>query len=512
MHLEKSASKSPSTRVPNVTATLDLAEIIEHNEKIISGKRVLYVQLSSKKRSEKLLIVMSAHNHGEKYMALRSFLEKQTCDLLFITDPKNSWYLDNDNGASFEELIKSYSRNYKDKNVFLFGSSMSGYGAILHALRLNLNAIASNPQINLNITKDYAWPELIEHIDNLNGNHTNIEKVAASIWKDSAIYVIHGHDDIDTINAKLLVNTTPDNKKLIIQTVDVDSHVLYFGKNIEYVYEVMDLLSLFRTKLDLSETIESLTAEAKNTKKSLRSERNLLSIDDPFRSLTPPENGILWQDRYNHETAGSNILFGNIGLYRNLTLSGAICYFDGAQWRLTSIPYNANDNLLSCRDFSTNGPINASTNNSYINDYWWIRNELSSSITINGHHNLCEIQIAEAKNSNIYINTSIPTSLETSKIKGHFLTFTADVYTSDGVISLTLGGVGDSGYHHKNSEKSETGQWKRLVVFEQFTSINHNHKDRIFVRFNLAADGKSKVVRIKNACLAIGYFPMGFSE
>ncbi|WP_095143175.1 hypothetical protein [Pseudomonas sp. Irchel s3b6] len=495
-----------------MTATLDLVEIIERNESIVSGKRTLFVRLNRKKYSERLLIVMSAHNHGEKYMALRSFLEKQTCDLLFITDPKNSWYLDEDNGESFERVIYNYSKNYDNKNVFLFGSSMSGYGAILHALKLNLNAIASNPQINLNITKDYAWPELIEHINDLNGNHINIEKIAGAIWKDSAIYIIHGHDDIDTINANLLINTKPDNKKLIIQTVDVDSHVLYFGKNIEYVYDVMELLSIFRKNLDLSSTVESLTAEAKNTKKSLRSERNLLSIDDPFRSLTPPKKGILWQDRYNHEAAGSNILFGNIGFYHNNTLSGAICYFDGEKWRLTSLPYNASDNLISCNDFATNGNFNASNNNSFFNDYWWIRNELASPVTINGNHNFCEIHISEARNKNIYINSSIPESVETKNIRGQFLTFTADVFTTDGEISLTLGGVGDSGYHHKNSDKSSAGKWKRLVVFEQFTSVNHNHKDRIFVRFNLAADGKSKVVQIKNACLTIGYFPMGFSE
>lgn len=495
-----------------MTTQLNLVEIVERNEKIVSGKRTLYIQLDVATKSDRLLIVMSAHNHGEKYMALRSFLEKQTCDLLFITDPKNSWYLDEDNGESFSKVIANYSRHYEEKNVFLFGSSMSGYGAILHALKLNLNAIASNPQINLDITKDYAWPELVEHINDLNGNHTNIEKIAASLWKDSAIYIIHGHDDIDTVNANLLLKTQPNNKKLIIQTVDVDSHVLYFGKNIEYVLDVTDMLFIFRDKLDLSATVESLTSEAKNIKKSLRSERSDSTVLDPYRSLSPTSSGALWQDRYNHEIAGNSVLFGNIGFYTNGSLSGANCFYDGSKWRLVSLPYESSDNLISVNDFSTNGSINTSTNNAFINDFWWLRNEAGSAITALGRHNFCEIHITDAKNKNIYINTSIPPDIDTREIRGQFLTFTADVFTSEGEVSLTLGGVGDSGYHHKNSDKSSPGKWSRLVVFEQFTSVNPTHKDRIFVRFNLATDGKSKIIRIKNACLAIGYFPMGFTE
>lgn len=495
-----------------MTIEFDLVQILEQNEQVISGKRVLYAKVDTEKHSQNLLIVMSAHNHGEKYMALRSFLSKQTCDLLFITDPKNTWYLDDDNGASFESTISHFAKNYEDRNVFLFGSSMSGYGAILHALRLNFNAIASNPQINLDITKDYSWPELVDHISKINGNHTNIEFIAPSTWRDSAVYVIHGHDDIDVINAKLLVNSIPNNRKLIIQTVDSDAHTFYFGKNVDYVLDAMSMLSIFRNKLDLSATVKELATDSSESKKMHRAERDQLSIIDPFRSLTPLDNGILWQDRYTHEQLGNLVHFANIGLYNGERLSGATCLFDGNKWRLTSIPYEPGDNLIANNEFLTNGLTSASTNNSFFNDYWWIRNEAESTVTVSGIHNFCEVIIAEAKNKNIYINSSISSTIDITQIQGQYLTFTADIYTSEGEASLTLGGVGNSGYHHKNSEKNTPGTWSRLVVFEQFTSINASHKDRVFVRFNLATDGIPKVIRIKNACLAIGYFPMGFTE
>lgn len=495
-----------------MTIELDLVEVIKQNEEIVSGKRVLYVPIEQGARSQNLLIIMSAHNHGEKYMALRSFLTKQICDLLFITDPKNSWYLDDDNGASFEKTIAHFSNNYESSNVFLFGSSMSGYGAILHALNLNLNAIASNPQINLDITKDYAWPELVEHISDIKGNHTNIDHIASSAWKDSAIYVIHGHDDIDTINANLLLNTAPNNRKLIIQTVDSDSHTFYFGKNIEYVLDIMSMLSILRNKLDLSERLIDLATDANDSKKLLRAERTKSKIVDPFRCLTPSDVKVLWQDRYTHESLGNLVHFSNIGFYHGNRLSGGVCFFDGKKWRLNSIPYETGDNLISKNDFTTNGLIPSLANNAFFNDYWWMRNEAESPVTVTGRHNFCEVIITEAKNKNIYINSSIPTEFDVTEIQGQYLTFTADVYTSEGEVSLTLGGVGDVGYHHKNSDKNTPGNWSRLVVFEQFMSVNQSHKDKIFVRFNLAADGKSKVIRIKNACLTIGYFPMGFTE
>ncbi len=224
-----------------MSKTLDIAKLVADHEQIVLGKKVLFVPAEAGLRSERLLVVMSAHNQGGKYMALRSFLEDQKCDLLFISDPKNSWYLDDDLGSSFGSVLNVFVKNYDPKSIFLFGSSMSGYGAIFHAFKLNANAIASNPQINLDVTKDYAWPELIEHINDIGGNHVNLDEISDAEWGDSAVYLIHGHDEIDTINVELLTRSSPPNKKLIVQTLDVDSHVMFFGKEVGYVYAVMDL-------------------------------------------------------------------------------------------------------------------------------------------------------------------------------------------------------------------------------------------------------------------------------
>ncbi|WP_030128437.1 hypothetical protein [Pseudomonas sp. QTF5] len=492
--------------------TIDLVRIIKDNEQIVLGKKVLFIPLNKGSNSEKLLIVMSAHNQGGKYMALRSFLENQICDLLFISDPKNSWYLDEDNGETFSRTINLFTEAYAPHATFLFGSSMSGYGAILHAFRLNANAIASNPQINLDITKDHAWPELKEHINDIGGNHTNLDEVAHSEWNDSAIYVIHGHDDMDIINVDLLSRSTPPNKKLIIQTLDIDLHILFFGKEVDYIYKIMDLLYKFRTDLDLKKILSNLISEDKTNKRQLRAERNNSKISDPFRTIDHSGKTVSWQNRYLHEQVGKQVFFSNIGFYFNHQLTGGICFFDGERWRLSSPMPSINDNLIAKNTAQTNGTIINPTNNQYINNFWWIRNESDSDITIEGRHNYLEVHLTPNNTKNIYLSSSVSIDKKQHEsMLGKYLTLSADVFTSEGDIHLTLGGVGASGYHHKNSSKNSPGSWKNISITEQFLSINSDHKDFIFLRVNLAADGKAKAVQIKNLSLQVGYFPMGLA-
>lgn len=491
---------------------VDIASIVAENEKTTFGKKVLFVQLKPELRSEKLLIVMSAHNQGSKYMALRSFLENQKCDLLFISDPKNSWYLDDDYGNTFLNTIKTYSDDYNPSLVFLFGSSMSGYGAIYHAFQLNANAIASNPQINLDITKDYAWPELNTHINQIGGHHLNLDEIATDKWRDSAIYVIHGHDEIDTINVGLLSKAAPPNKKLIVQTLDIDSHIMFFGKEVNYVYAAMDMLVTFRVDLDLKDLLKELVPEDKTNKRQMRAERNNLKIHDPYRSIDLSGNTIPWQNRYLHQQAGKEVFFSNIGFYSGSELTGGRCFFDGERWRLSRPTPSINDNIISSNTLKTDALTYATQNNQFINKFWWIRNEKASEVAIEGDISSLEINLIQVNSKNIYLSSTLLASRTSGvSLKGKYLTLSAEIFTSDGEVYLTLGGVGDSGYHHRNSEPSATGKWKSISVTQQFLSINEEHKDSVFVRINLAADGKAKTVIVKNLSMQIGYFPMGLA-
>lgn len=484
--------------------------LVASNERVLFGKKVLFVPYSYSVEPKKLLIVMSAHNQGERYMALRSFLDNQICDLLFISDPRNSWYLDKDYGETYQNVIKHFSVNYEPENVFLFGSSMSGYGAILHALKLNANAIASNPQINLDISKDYAWEELKQHLNDLGGRHINIDEVLNQLWSDSAVYLIHGHDEIDVVNVGLISQSTPPNKKLIIQTLDLDTHVMYFGKDVSYVYSAMDLLSNFRSRLDLKKILKELMLEDKTNRRQRRSERYVSSVHDPYRSLEPCSDGMLWQHRHLYQIPGKQVFFSNVGFYFNSALTGAFCFFDGERWRLSSPIPSINDNLIARNHCATSDIVVNPQNNQTINEYWWVRNDKYSEIEIYGGLDYFEVKLNSIKSKNIYLNSSVSLDENVfSSLYGKYLTFSAEIFTSQGEAYLTLGGIGDSGYHHNNSIKCKAGAWQSISICEQFLSIKAGHKDAVFVRVNIAADGENKNIYLRNFSLNIGYFPMG---
>lgn len=492
--------------------SVDVARVVETNEQVVFGKTVLFVALEAGLRSEKLLVVMNTHNQGGEYMALRSFLENQKCDLLFVCDPANSWYLDRDQGEGFLKTINEFAENYKPHSIFLYGFSMSGYGALFHAFKLNANAIICNPQINLDITKDYSWPELVEHIDDLEGRHVNLDEIAGEVWSDSAVYVIHGHDEMDVINVDLLTKAAPPNKKLIIQTLDVDLHSMFFGRDVGYVYEVIDLLSSFRVKLDLKKLLSALILEDKTNKRQLRAERKLAKIHDPYRVMDHSCSTVSWQNRYLYQQVGRKVFFSNVGFYSGAQLTGGACFFDGERWRLCAPLPSINDDLMTANVLKTDTNVSAFKNNQHVNEHWWIRNESGSEVFVLGGHDCFEIKLSTVNAKNIYLGTTLKAGGALHDgILGKYLTLSADVFTSVGQVSVTLGGVGDSGHHHSSSPKNTAGSWRNIFVVQQFLSIKTDHKDSIFVRINLAVDGEVKNVLVKNIRLYIGYFPMGLA-
>ncbi len=501
---------------------LDVKSLVERHQEIVLGKNVLYLRKINDEYSERLLVVMSAHNQGVKYMNLRGFLKNQRYDLLFITDPDNTWYLDDDIGCGYLSILSEKIKNYDAKNVFLFGSSMSGYSAILFALKLNLNAISVNPQINLDVSKDYSWDELKFHIDNIPGEHINIDEWCIKNWHDSVVYLMHGHDDIDVVNAKLLLNAMPSRRKVIVQTVGLDCHTMFFGKNVEQIYEIIDLISLYRGVAD--QEIESGNMTDTLKKKAVRRQsRNEINMFDPYRNINT-DNIATWQRRYLYENSGCIVFFTDVGLYGNDgSLSGALCFYDGNEWKLISPKPSKNDNIINdwgfINDVHMQNPkdnellIGESETATATKHSWWIRNKCSSDIEVKFGYERAKITINKAASSNIYIGLSVNENILQesifNKIEGKYLTFFADVSSTNGGANLVLGGVSDNNYHHRNSRIHKQVGFSQLVVFEQFFNIDKKHRESIFVRVNLCPDGKAKTIRVKNVMLVLGYYPMG---
>lgn len=492
---------------------LNINDIVQKYQKEFFGKKYLYLTKDGNKKDKRLLIVMSTHNQGEKYMALRGFIENQKCDLLFINNPENTWYLDNDTGETYASLLIENIKDYEPCNVFFFGSSMSGYASIFFALRFNANAISVNPQVNLNVSKDYSWDELKQHIHDIPGDVVNLDAWCVKNWQDSVVYLMHGHDDIDVVNTRLFLNAMPSRRKIIVQTVGLDSHAMFFGKDTSQVYAVLNLVEQYR-KIAAKEIESAGMTDALKQKSIRRQRRNELAMPDPYRDAYT-QGDINWQHRYLYEDAGRVINFKDVGLYSPAgTLSGALCQFDGVKWNLISPKLDYEHNIIANWSFVNDTEILQPVDNQYIcPDAWWVRNNCLSKIDIQGGNGLISLKINEANSKNIYLALSIDqakVNLEFyKKLEGKYLTFSSEISSSCGGINLVLGGVSDAGYHHRNSDTHDKIGFAQKSVFEQFFDININHKEPIFVRFNVCPDGKEKVVKIRNPMLVLGYFPMG---
>ncbi|CAB3626862.1 hypothetical protein [Achromobacter pestifer] len=487
---------------------LDLAEIIAKNEITILGKKILYVPLKESTKNQ-LLIVMSTHNQGTNYLAMRSFLEDQKYDLLFIADPFNTWYLDHDYGEVFSSIFRKYTEEYSPENVFFFGSSMSGYGAVLHALRLNANAIVANPQINLDMTREHSWPELKAHISDLKGKHINIDELAEELWQDSVIYIVHGHLEMDVLNLNLLTNSRLSKKKLIIQTLDIDSHAFPFGREIENVYAATALVSNYRQVLNVNHIEEQFIQRDGHLENKRRKEQQRNRVQHPMLTFEMTHQA-LWQLRHQYESPGATVFFSNIGLYIGDRLSGAHCTFDGKRWRLLSPIPSAEDNLISIDSCLIDCPQKNLKNDQFINNNWKIRAQETTEIDVSGSIDFLDIQLRKTETNNTFLNFSLLPTVETCiSMKGKYLTLSADVYTSAGDALISLGGFSSGGYHHTNSAKATPQRWRTLSALELFPSVDEQHPDRLFVRINVGIDSKPKRVKITNLQLVIGYFPMG---
>ncbi|MEY8715380.1 hypothetical protein AB9G26_08880 [Francisella philomiragia] len=126
--------------------------------------RVLSYKLSLAKYPNKAPLLIILHGHGINNL---SSFEKSNWNVLvpldnYGYDSAGSWWL-GENGDFFvknllQKLIRQVSQKYNcEDNIFFYGSSMGGYGAILHGILSNAKAVYANvPQITFDSTKFFS--------------------------------------------------------------------------------------------------------------------------------------------------------------------------------------------------------------------------------------------------------------------------------------------------------------------------------------------------------------------
>src|SRR5690606_19877344 len=230
----------------------ELDNFIQKNENFFEDKKYIYVPYEDKKNEgNSLIIAMSTHNFGERYFFLKTLIANQKCSLLFIKDPLNTYYLENDGGQSYKRLLEPFVKKYGENNISFFGSSMAGYAALHFGLYFNTNIIVSNPQIDFEISYKYAWDDLRKTLDRVKKNWVDIRTILDNKALDTIVYYDCGDYPMDIENLKYFKKLDAKRFSIYLNKLEDDKHGFYF-KNSENIFRVHENLVLFRNFVKLA--------------------------------------------------------------------------------------------------------------------------------------------------------------------------------------------------------------------------------------------------------------------
>ena len=474
---------------------MDLKSVVQLHEKELKGKKYLFVP---KEGCDRVLILLSAHNQGDKYFLLRSFVEKDKYNLLFITDPGNSWYLNDDFGSSYVQLIRSVLVNFDAKKCYIFGSSMAGYAAINFAVQLGIHALICNPQVDLNLTLDYGWYELNKNIAKLTSKRLNSDlgKLLNESMYDKVMCIVHGHAPIDVANVELILGSAAPVRKLLVYTLDTDDHSMPFGRDVDKVYKALGLIDNFHDfNIHVEDQNSQIAVLRKNRRKSVASNNMFHS-----RSLANVHGEeISWAKRSMVNKPG--VYFCNdVGFYNSKgVLSGCLLSFDGDDFACITNHVGSIKKSVSL-DFSVIDAIKVNNGDGVFPNAWARVPEGGSLTALN--EGLFYADFESSKNC--YLNWELMKEFSADVQEGMYVSCLVDVELSGGKITLSLGAYGDAGYYQVNKVIDASGCHN--LTFH-ISNISPTHRDALFARVYFYPDGVSKEIKLKRFSAIPGYYP-----
>lgn len=168
-----------------------------------SDQRALYLKRHPNRLHGRLLVSLATHNQGDKYASLEGFSKYIDADVLFLTDALNSYYLRDDLGDTYLNLLNTIVPQYPAEKVVFFGSSMAGFAAVRFAFEFNANCILNNPQFDLDVTLAHAWPELKRNISKISQRINIMDLPEGS--RQCVVFLIHGDHPMDRANFEAFV-------------------------------------------------------------------------------------------------------------------------------------------------------------------------------------------------------------------------------------------------------------------------------------------------------------------
>lgn len=473
---------------------MDIRKIINTHKKMFKGIEYVYLPLNNQNNT--LIIVLATHNQ-KNYMLAGTFLNNQKSDLLFLKDENNTYYFGNDISSAYEELLESIIKNYDRKRVFFIGASMSGYASIRFALLFNSNCFSCNPQVDLNISKNFSWKQLTYDIDNIQTQTTSLEPIIKNKKIDSVIYIMSGHHNLDAVNRKILLDYNYISVKIISHIINSKSHEFFIGRNIDYLYKIIDIITLYR---DLSEDeLVNVNPLSNYEAENLNEYSKILSLNEFKENSYLSRFSIIEKQK----------LFYDIGKYDIfLKLKGLYCIQKNKIWYAL---HESKDNLL-VDEFNFNSNGISDTNNDTIYSDWSFRNSQKNKISYATKNNTLQIEISNIEDKYIYIQKKISiehilSQINTFEHKNVYLTLHAKVITSKGSIYCSLGGFSTTtSWHHSNSNLNNDFENNRCICTHYFKDLTS--ENFVFIRFNLSSDLIDKVITISDLYLTVGFIPL----
>lgn len=206
------------------------------------------IPTSNEQDAPRLLVVMAPMNFKGRYMQYKSFLKNQICDLLFITDNSDTYYMGNDNGEGVRNMLYMRLHDfYLESEITFLGSSMSAYAALRFGLEFNANIIMSNPQLDRAATLASVKNDRKNKMPGkIPKNLIPVDKFFSGSSKQSTIWYSCGHYKMDTANLCAFTACKPRSTRAIIERINTIDHK-YFFEDVKRVYEVMNVLKAIRS-------------------------------------------------------------------------------------------------------------------------------------------------------------------------------------------------------------------------------------------------------------------------
>lgn len=230
--------------------SMDLQAIVEQYSFEFEGKKCVYIPYKDSKRHPSLIVAMSTHNFGDRYYFIRGLIESQKASLLFVTDPDNTYYFEDDKGKGYERLFSIFIEKYGAPHVTFFGSSMSGYAAIYYGFKLKANVIASNPQINFDISYEHAWNDLRITLDRVKPFWVDIDVLFQGACFDSVFYIVYGDFPMDIKNIDFFQKKIIGKGRIYYEKMEDKDHGFYL-RDPNQVFKVHTLINFARNNIFL---------------------------------------------------------------------------------------------------------------------------------------------------------------------------------------------------------------------------------------------------------------------